>query len=171
MFIPEAFYHYRCDNPASSINNPGKVDCMREEYDFIRQFLESDRSQFAKFIPAYWLRKFGDYIFTYERVAEIYKRKFLDQFALEFAQAERKGELRKDLFAPTDWACLKDLVRNPERFHADYFAKLGRAPIKAARRKVRRLASCMMDYGLGRCAKHLAQRLNRGLSFPRALPA
>jgi glycosyltransferase involved in cell wall biosynthesis len=171
MFIPEAFYHYRCDNPASSINSPGKVDCMREEYDFIRRFLDSDPRRFRKFLPAYWLRKFGDYIFTYERVADNLKRAFLDRFAAEFSEAARKGELSKDLFSPTDWACLQDLMRSPERFHEDYFANAVGSPLRVARRKARRLASCLRDYGLSRCAKHLAAQLRPGAIPVNALSA
>jgi glycosyltransferase involved in cell wall biosynthesis len=168
MFIPEAFYHYRCDNPASSINSPGKVDCMREEYDFIRKFIDSDPSRFAKFLPAYWLRKFGDYIFTYERIAENLRRTFLDRFASEFAEASEKGELRKDVFAPTDWACLQDLMRSQERFHEDYFAKAGNAPLRAVRRKARRLASWVTDYGPGRCIEHLV-RCMRSAALPKRI--
>jgi glycosyltransferase involved in cell wall biosynthesis len=170
MFIPAAFYHYRCDNPASSINNPGKVDCMREEYDFIRRFLDSDPRRFGKFLPAYWLRKFGDYIFTYERIAENLKRAFLDRFAAEFSEAARKGELRKDLFSPTEWACLQDLMRSPERFHEDYFAKVASSPLQVARRKARRLASWVTDYGPGRCAQYLARASRSGAMPKRVLP-
>ena len=37
VFINEAFYYYRQDNPNSSINNKKKVYCICDEYKFIRR--------------------------------------------------------------------------------------------------------------------------------------
>ena len=40
MFIPQAFYMYRRDNPNSSVKNKEKVYAMDSEYDLIYEFLE-----------------------------------------------------------------------------------------------------------------------------------
>ncbi len=39
MFLDSAFYNYRQDNEDSSIHSQQKVYAMKDEYDFIRNFM------------------------------------------------------------------------------------------------------------------------------------
>ena len=42
--MEECFLHYRQDNEASSVNNPGKVYCICDEYEEIERFLKKQKS-------------------------------------------------------------------------------------------------------------------------------
>ena len=39
-FLNDAFLHYRCDNPNSSVKSEGKVYAVKEEYDEVEKYLE-----------------------------------------------------------------------------------------------------------------------------------
>lgn len=84
IFINRAFYYYRQDNPNSSINSRGKVFCMNEEYDFIFKFIMAHPTVKAEFINQYVVKKFFNYMYTYERISDEYKLEFLKRFSEEF---------------------------------------------------------------------------------------
>jgi len=155
--IPRAVYRYRVDNPASSVKRFDNATAIREEMRFLEEFIGSDRTRFAVFEPALWYRKFVAYLYSYERASETQSLPLLKEFSAEFRAARDQEFLDRTLFSPTEWACLQDVMRSPERFHADYFAKAGHSPLQVARRKFRRMASWVTDYGAGRCARYLGR--------------
>ena len=84
VVIPEAFYYYRQDNPNSSINNPGKVFTICDEYDFIWENM-SPRSQWTPSVEkAYWMARFGAYMFSLNRVGDEFKLPFLYRMQQDF---------------------------------------------------------------------------------------
>ena len=102
MFVNQAFYHYRQDNPNSSINSKGKVFCMNEEYNFIREFLFSHNDIKDKLMMPYFYKRFFNYMHTYERIAEEYKLDFLMQFSKELHESYESG--RFNIFdIPDEW--------------------------------------------------------------------
>lgn len=168
--IPRAVYRYRVDNPASSVKRFDNATAIRQEMRFLEEFIGSDRARFAVFEPALWYRKFVAYLYSYERASETQSLPLLKEFSAEFRAARDQGFLDRTLFSPTEWACLQDVMRSPERFHADYFAKAGNSPLQVARRKFRRMASWVTDYGAGRCARYLGRRAWSGALAKRMLP-
>ena len=50
--VPKAFYHYRLNNANQSVASVSKSHCVRDEFAFIRAFLERNR-RFAKFKDVY----------------------------------------------------------------------------------------------------------------------
>lgn len=114
MFVNQAFYHYRQDNPNSSINSKGKVFCMNEEYNFIREFLFSHKDIKDKLMMPYFYKRFYNYMHTYERIAEEYKLDFLMQFSKELHESYESG--RFNLFdIPDEW--IKGIIA---RIYDDY---------------------------------------------------
>ena len=97
-FLDKAFYNYRIDNPNSSVNDPNKVFCMKEEYDLIYEFLEQNPKLKEKFQYIYQQRRFKNYKFSYKRIAKKYKWSFLKVFAKDLKEAERRQEIDKSLF-------------------------------------------------------------------------
>ena len=166
--IPQAVYRYRVDNPSSSVKRSDNATAIRNEMRFIGEFVDSDRARLAVFEPALWYRKFVAYLYSYERASATQSLSLLEELATEFRGAWDRGLLDPRLFSPTDWACLHDLMRSPERFHADYFAQAGGSPLKVTRRKVRRLVSWLTDYGPVRCAQYVARAV-RSSSVPKAV--
>jgi len=83
MFVDKAFYHYRQDNPNSSINSSGKVFCMNEEYDFIFSFILANPTIKKEFILQYFHKRFYNYMHTYSRIADEFKLPFLKRFSEE----------------------------------------------------------------------------------------
>ena len=93
MFVDRAFYHYRQDNPNSSINSKGKVFCMNEEYAFIHSFIDEHPFVKEHFMYEYFRKKFFNYMHTYERIADEYKLEFLERFSNELKEAQESGEI------------------------------------------------------------------------------
>lgn len=93
MFINKAFYHYRQDNPNSSINSKGKVFCMNDEYAFIRDFIEQHPDVKQHFMYEYFRKKFFNYMHTYERISDEYKLEFLARFADELKDMQSSGDI------------------------------------------------------------------------------
>ena len=88
LFINKAFYHYRQDNPNSSINSKGKIFCMNEEYAFIFDFILKHPTVKKEFLNEFVIKKFFNYMYTYERIAEEYRLEFLKRFSEEFNQLQ-----------------------------------------------------------------------------------
>jgi glycosyltransferase involved in cell wall biosynthesis len=168
--IPRAVYRYRVDNPASSVKRSDNATAIRKEMCFLEEFIDSDRARLAVFEPALWYRKFVAFLYSYERASETQSLPLLKEFAAEFRSARDRGMLDRTLFSPTEWACLQEVMRTPERFHADYFAKVGDSPLQVPRRKVRRIASWVTDYGAGSCVRYLARCAQSAVLPKKMLP-
>lgn len=87
-FLSEAFYHYRQDNPNSSIHHPGKVFAICKEYDFIQKQLLAQDSVLPSVMQAFWVAKFGAYSYAFFRIAPEFRLAFLKQMQLDFQGAE-----------------------------------------------------------------------------------
>ena len=73
MFLNRAFYHYRQDNPNSSINSKNKVFCMCDEYAFIEDFLNNRKEIRDDLAGILLVKKYFNYMYTYHRVGEEFK--------------------------------------------------------------------------------------------------
>ena len=116
MFVNKPYYMNRRDNPNSSVKSGDKVFCMRDEHEFIRNFLEEKPILKEKYIHVYWHRKFHNYMFTYNRVASEFKKLFILHFCEEFTKALKENELRKDLFTDSDWDIINQIINDPIGF-------------------------------------------------------
>lgn len=83
MYVRRAFYHYRQDNPNSSINSKGKIHCMSDEYDFIYRFLQDNPNIHEKYLVPYMKKRFYNCMTTYERVNDENKLLFLERFSAD----------------------------------------------------------------------------------------
>ncbi|MGN0596903.1 MAG: glycosyltransferase family 2 protein [Ruminiclostridium sp.] len=92
-FVDRAFYHYRQDNPNSSINSKGKVFCMNEEYEFIHDFMMKHEEVKNNFMFEFFRKRFFNYMHTYSRIAEEYRLPFLERFSKELYDTQKSGEI------------------------------------------------------------------------------
>jgi len=110
-FLDKVFYHYRQDNPESSVNSKEKVFCICDEYNYIREFLEQHPEYKSKFLNIYTYRKYHNYMFTYNRIGEEYKQLFLSQFGKEFRLAKENNEIDFSMFKENELLMLDKILK------------------------------------------------------------
>lgn len=120
-FINQPFYCLRRDNPNSSVMAKGKLYCMKEEYDYINKKIEfmtdiRERMRFKSLCSYY---RFKNYIFTYNRIAEINRLGFLRMIQEEFLQLEKEGELDFSLFSLNESKQLMKIMDNPDQYYEE----------------------------------------------------
>ena len=107
---------YRQDNEASSINSPGKVYCVCDEYAEMERWL-SDRPQLHEKLEGVLERmKFSSYLWNYDRLSEELRAEFLQHAATELKADIEACRLNMSLFEPWAEADLRALIKNPASF-------------------------------------------------------
>ncbi len=119
VYVNKAFYHYRQDNPNSSINSKGKVFCMCDEYKFIREFIDANPDVKNAHLETFLAKKYFNYFYTYKRVADEYKIDFLKRFAEEFRESYEKKEYTDRMLDSGNMSLLKRIIEDPEKFYYD----------------------------------------------------
>lgn len=115
-FYSKPYYFNRRDNPNSSVYSKSKVYVMNKEYEFIRDILEDNPKLKDEFIFQYSRKKFLNYIFTYNRLAEEFRFEYLAVFHKELKEAEESGEIDWNLFLEKEKTELKNILENPVGF-------------------------------------------------------
>lgn len=161
-FLEQPFYMLRRDNPNSSVLSKGKVYCVRDEYEFILQYLEQREDLYNKMISYYWWARFGAYHYSYHRIGPEYKREFIIHFHETFMLAQQKNELNKELFSKKQRAELEQILQEPLAYNAFYQKKAERESQK--RTMLNRFLWCYQDNGLRYTLKHLLNRVKQKLS-------
>lgn len=125
MFIDKPYYMNRRDNPNSSVNNKEKVYCMNVEYDHIREILmqEGNEELWERFKGYYNFKKYGNYTFTLGRIADTFKREYVERFSKEFIRAKQMGELDMDVFTDLEKERIGVLMSNPQKYYDLYVPK------------------------------------------------
>ena len=78
-FVKQSFYRYRRDNPNSSINNPNKVFCMCDEYDFIERILKEYPDKWDAHYFGYMRRRYGACSWTLKKVLPEYRQQLANR--------------------------------------------------------------------------------------------
>ncbi len=127
VFTDKAYYHYRQDNPHSSINSKDKVFCISDEYSFLYEFAKRHKKAFPRLIPIYHAVKFRNYFYSYRRIACAHKLIFLERFRKEFATAFDRCEIDASLFDRDELLTLQAIIDNFKDFYyrdtAEYLGK------------------------------------------------
>lgn len=119
VFVDKAYYHYRQDNPNSSINSKGKIFCMCDEYAYIREFLNKNPQLLKKHMRIFHVKKYYNYFYTYGRIAREHKIAFLERFAKEYNEAYAKGEFDSSLLPPAVMSILWRIMADYKKFFYD----------------------------------------------------
>lgn len=117
IFINRAFYHYRQDNPNSSINSKSKVYCMCDEYAFIDSFLKNHEDIHDELYGIFLVKKFYNYMYTYNRINDEFKIKFLERFSEEFRNPLTENKITEDVAGAYVMNMLRRIVDDPVRFY------------------------------------------------------
>lgn len=115
--MEDCFLHYRQDNEGSSINNPGKVYCVCDEYDEIEHFLKANPLKSAVLTPVMVRIKYDSYMWNYNRLSEPLQREFIRRFQLDFQRHLQDGFLQKPYFEWYRWAKVHQIMEDPLKYH------------------------------------------------------
>lgn len=118
-FINKAFYLNRRDNPNSSVYNTKKAFCMKEEYEFVKDFLKTDEQLWDRFKHIYCIRKFQNYRFSYVKADNESKKKFLNVFYDEFNVHIQNHDCEIDDFTGSDKEELLFLLKSPKEYYRE----------------------------------------------------
>lgn len=119
MFVDRAFYHYRQDNPNSSINSKGKVFCMCDEYAYIENLPQIKEHMDPEIYRGFVSKKYFNYMYTYKRIADEYKISFLRRFADDFRGIVESGKLEDTIEDGEICGIIRRIVEDPEQFYYD----------------------------------------------------
>ncbi len=113
VLTTEAYLHYRLDNPNSSVNNPGKVNCVVEEYAEITKYLQDHQllDQFGHIMAA---AKFRNYHWNLQRLAAPLARNFYQTMCSELTAAHQAGLLLPTDFSTNHWLALRLILQHPQ---------------------------------------------------------
>lgn len=115
--VNKPYYMNRRDNPNSSVYSKGKAEAIIEEYNYIYHILEKDENKLLFFAPQYQLKKYHNYLFHYNRIANEEKLAFLEKVSEEFKLALSKGEIDPEFFNSHELDEVEWIANNPK----DYF--------------------------------------------------
>lgn len=153
-FHDEVFYMLRRDNPNSSTQSKAKVYCVRDEYEYIYNFLKQTPETFQKVVGVYWWARFGAYRWSLKRIAAEYKPEFAEHFRDTMLCAVNSGEIDYSLFSWKSWKDLNMILSDPQNFWKD--CNDNRSTQKKT--MLNRLRWCYEDNGLGYTLKHTISR-------------
>lgn len=127
MYLHDAFYMNRRDNPNSSVYNPEKVYCANEEYKMIYEYLEKEGLK-EEFLDVYNMKKFHTYMFTLNRIAPKFRREYIHSISKEFKEFKDKNELHSKYLSPNEWNTILWIIRNPD----EYYYEINKKNIKVS---------------------------------------
>ena len=184
--MQECFLHYRQDNESSSINSPGKVYCICDEYEEMERFLQERPVERGVVEPVMIRIKYDSYNWNYNRLSEKLQEEFIIRFYKDFARHRTDGLLIKDYFEWYKWNNLHEILKNPLKYHQNKVdEKSGKKPKgnkaqvnqNAQRRPGRSAAQaadksgflnktigglqCIKDHGLGYTVKYAFRKSTR----------
>lgn len=111
-FTTEAFLHYRLDNEASSVNNPGKVLNVQYEYQEIEKYLKKHHL-WQQFAPMMQGTKFGAYFWNIYRLTPKLLPEFLEAVKSEYQEAKEAGLLYENFFNDAEqWGLMNYLLNH-----------------------------------------------------------
>lgn len=155
----KSYYRYRQDNAASSVASKEKVFCVCDEYQFIYEKLAAHKDQFKQYLPIYQMFRFQSCLFTVNRIAEPFRKDFLDRVRKDFLKSEKRGELDLSEFYEDEKKALLSIIKDP----AVYLKKAFQESVRL-REKVKKYSELII-YGAGRCGNEVYDWLKEEIAL------
>lgn len=115
-YVAKEVLSYRQDNEASSVNSPGKVYCVCDEYEEMGRFLDVRPALDEELRGVLTRMKFDSYMWNAGRLAPELRQEFLVHARQELLEDREKGYLDESLLGVYKQADLQVLLDDPERF-------------------------------------------------------
>lgn len=119
VFIHEAFYYYRQDNPNSSINNKKKVFCICDEYKYMQSILKNHPEFTEEYYKRFFEKKLFNYLNSYRRIADEYKLEFLEKISKEFEEDLKEPMLKVESLDPWIFTQINRIIDSPKLFYIE----------------------------------------------------
>ena len=113
--IHDAYVHYRVDNPNSSSVASGNVFRVKEEYDFIDEFLRQ-HDCFAEFASYAAVMRFKTYVWNARRLRGIEREQFVSSTYQEIATLRNDGCLDSKLLPPALMKLVDNYAKREQEF-------------------------------------------------------
>jgi glycosyltransferase involved in cell wall biosynthesis len=117
VLLHQAFVHYRQDNEASSINAPGKVFCVRDEFAQIESFVEA-REDRKRLHPIKARLKYDSYYWNFWRLNQQLRYEFYPVMVEELMEELSRGHIDYSMFYPWDELNVRAITSNPSEYEA-----------------------------------------------------
>ncbi len=155
MFLRQAFYHYKQDNPNSSINSDKKVYAMKREYDYIRDFLVKQKETEKVFYKICFYFRLDGCLYTLSMLADQYKQQLAETIKAECSFYENLAEADFSWFPEYKREVIKQIRNSPETY-----AKEQVRQNDEIRRKVKGYPQIII-YGAGVYGKNVYEQIRR----------
>lgn len=156
-FYDKVFYKLRRDNPNSSFFSKSKVYCIRDEYDYILNYITNNSENAEQILPYYWWARLGAYLFNLFRIAPEYRGEFLLHFQAVIQEAD--PYLNAKLFSKNNWKLITVISKDPSPenhvLQSEFLKKEGSASA------LNRLIWCYEDHGLIYTIGYLFEKVYR----------
>ena len=154
-FYDKVFYKLRRDNPNSSFFSKEKVYCIRDEYEYILNFIQHNYTDLDQIMPYYWWARIGAYIFNLFRIAPEYREEFIHHFQKILIEA--KPYMIKKLYSGYNWKLMNAILANPSTdnpiLQEEFLKKNGKASL------VKKILWCYRDHGACYTIGHFFEKI------------
>ncbi len=163
--VERCFLHYRQDNEQSSVNSPGKVYCVYDEYCEISRFLDTHPTLKGKLEGIKNRLKYDSYMWNYERLAPELGLEFIKFASEDLAKDMQGGFCERELYPWYKWNTLNLIIEDWEKFVAQREeARAGNAAAAEAEDVKRpnvfvRGWRCVREHGVGYTVKRFFAKL------------
>ena len=115
--VEECYLHYRQDNENSSVNSPGKVYCVADEYKEMERFLKEEKPELRGKMEGIRCRlKFDSYMWNYGRLSPELAWEFLQFASKDFAQDMAEGLCEFKYYPYYKWKAMLDIIKDPRGY-------------------------------------------------------
>lgn len=112
----DAFVHYRQDNEKSSMNNPGKVMCVVDESNSIKDFVRRNDLDDTRLVKIANFVKFNGYLWNLHRLDTNLAEQFIPIMSKEFAEDRNNDTINWQLIDETNTRILNEIIDHPDSY-------------------------------------------------------
>ena len=123
MIVDHPYYMNRRDNPNSSMSNPGKVDAVRVEYDFIRDKLKEEPELWEHLRTVHCTKRFDNYIATAYRIDPALKHNYVLWLSDAMNKLEESGEMTFADVPEDRQSFMRYVMNDPEGWYFKAFVE------------------------------------------------
>lgn len=110
LVLKDAFYHYRLDNPNSSVKSKGKVYCICDEFNEVWSFLDNRPEIYDSVKTVIPFIEFLRYRDTFRRIDDCYKPEFYVRMIEDFNRLNTKGLLEEKNWTEFSWTIIHNML-------------------------------------------------------------
>lgn len=136
VLLDEVVLSYRQDNESSSVNSPGKVYCVCDEYQEMVRFLNNKPNKDI-LIPILVKMRYDSYMWNYDRLTEPLQKEFIKKMSADFGKEDALGITDYKLFEPWKKTDRKAIIADPIQYHENRHLEAESNKLKTAKRLYR----------------------------------